>query len=256
MLLPREHGTYGEILFPLMGALLVGQSTWVGWGLALGAVAAFLAHEGAIVLVGLRGVRAAREERPAALRSLAVFGGLGALVLAAAWLTASQPVKAGVLVALVPTGAAIALAWLGQERSAAGEVLAGVALSSWGLPVALAGGVAWGPALACWAVWGASFAAATLTVRALIARTRRQPWRPLVAGAVVVAGAAMATGWWAGEAAHVPAGLAWAMVPTAIVVLGLGTLPVSARRLKTVGWSLVSASAATLAVLVAAFRLG
>ncbi|MCL4814895.1 MAG: YwiC-like family protein [Vicinamibacteraceae bacterium] len=253
MLLPREHGTYGEILFPLVGALVVGQPTGVGWAIAAGAFIGYLAHEGAIVLAGRRGARAARESRRAALRSLVLFGGVAAVLLAWAVAGAGPLVRSGVLIAMVPTSLALAVAWAGRERSVGGEMLAGVALSSWGLPVALDGGVAMGPALACWAVWSASFAAATLAVRGLIARTKRQAWRPHVAGAAIVAAGAVAAAWWAAEAAHVPPGLQWTLAPTVLVVLVLGILPVPARRLKTIGWSLVSASAATLAALVAVF---
>lgn len=75
-LLPHEHGTYGEVLFPLASALVLGQANPAAWGLTLVAIAGFLAHEGFVVLLGSRGGRARRESSPAAWRSVSVFGAL------------------------------------------------------------------------------------------------------------------------------------------------------------------------------------
>src|SRR4051812_49522750 len=62
-MLPREHGAYGQLLFPLVTALAVGRPRVVAWLLAASAVGAFLAHEPLLVLLGQRGARAARAQR-------------------------------------------------------------------------------------------------------------------------------------------------------------------------------------------------
>jgi len=76
LLLPQEHGTYGELLFPLVSALLLTTSGRASWGLVGLALGGFLAHEGFSVLVGTRGTRAQRRARPEAWRSVATFGTL------------------------------------------------------------------------------------------------------------------------------------------------------------------------------------
>ena len=50
MLLPREHGAYGQLLFPRLSALLIGRPAPGAYLLGAAAVAAFLAHESLLVL--------------------------------------------------------------------------------------------------------------------------------------------------------------------------------------------------------------
>jgi len=61
--LPKEHGAYGPLLFPLLTALTVGRRTPSALLLGAAAVCAFLTHEPLLVLLGQRGPRAAREQR-------------------------------------------------------------------------------------------------------------------------------------------------------------------------------------------------
>ena len=75
MLLPREHGAYAQLLFPLLCALLVGHPRLGAYLLAVAAAGAFLAHESLLVVLGQRGIRATREQGGDARRSLAIFGG-------------------------------------------------------------------------------------------------------------------------------------------------------------------------------------
>ena len=56
-LLPKEHGAYGQIAFPLATAFVVAGVSTAGLLLAAAVVAGFLAHEPAAVLLGLRGAR-------------------------------------------------------------------------------------------------------------------------------------------------------------------------------------------------------
>jgi hypothetical protein len=254
LLLPQEHGTYGEILFPLLTALAVGRPGPVAWALVAAAVGGYLAHEGAIVLLGFRGVRARRERRAAAVRSLLLFGGVGVLGGILGWILAEGDVRVATVLSVTLSLAALSLAWGGYERSAAGEILAGVALASWGIPVAVAAGAGWVAALVCWAVWVITFSAATLAVRAVIARAkRRSPW-PSLLGVGALAAAAVAGVWHVAATDAVPTSVLWALVPTAALVLLLSVGPIPAQRLKMIGWSLMAASLATFAVLTAVFR--
>lgn len=235
MLLPREHGTYGEIAFPLTTALLIGAPDAGAWGLVLTAVGGYLAHEGFLVLTGLRGGRARREQGRAAVISLAVFGALAATGVALAIPVLTGEARTGAVVAAVLSVIAVVSALIGRQHTMPGELLAAAALPAWGLPVALQGGVGWPQALTAWGVWSMGYAAATCVVHVVISRTKKQP-----------AGAALA-----GTVAFALAGpvISPAALPLSLVSAALVWLPVSARRLRDVGWSVMGASAVTLILL-------
>jgi hypothetical protein len=122
--------------------------------------------------------------------------------------------------------------------------------------VALAAGApaAWGWGAA--ATWFASFAAATLPVRATLlwARTKgARELRPLAAaGAFAIAAAALA----AAALGPLPWPAALGVLPTAAAAAAVALLRVRPQRFTAVGWSLVGASTATLLVIVLGFRLG
>jgi hypothetical protein len=71
VLLPKEHGAYGQLTLPLVTAIAAAGVSTAGLLLIAGAVAAFVAHESALILLGLRGTRARREHHGAAVRWLA-----------------------------------------------------------------------------------------------------------------------------------------------------------------------------------------
>ncbi|MDE3154816.1 MAG: YwiC-like family protein, partial [Acidobacteriota bacterium] len=87
-MLPREHGAYGQLLFPLVTALALGRPGAAALALAAAAIAAFLAHEPLLVLLGQRGTRAARERGPEArhwftgLAAMAAIAGAAGVRLA------------------------------------------------------------------------------------------------------------------------------------------------------------------------------
>jgi len=72
-MLPREHGAYGQLLFPLVTPLAAGRPGLAALLLTMTAVCAFLAHEPLLVLAGRRGARSAREDRTRALRWFTMF---------------------------------------------------------------------------------------------------------------------------------------------------------------------------------------
>ncbi len=249
MLLPREHGAYGQLLFPLFSALLIGQPSAGAYLLAAAAVAAFLAHEALLVVLGQRGVRACREHGADARRSLALFGGFCAVTGTVSLFVLPRPaldvlVLPVVLALLV--GAAVVMH---RERSTMGEMLVAVALTSLALPVALAGHATRTNALTLFVVFSAVFVTATIAVRALIGRvTKAGGPPPLLAGALalfVVVGLAVAA--FAGRLAPVAP---YAALPVCAVALGLTASPPSPRHLKTIGWTLVGATLLTSVLLV------
>ena len=103
------------------------------------------------------------------------------------------------------------------------------------------------------AVWFAAFLLQTLLVRGTVAASkmrRGQPLWPVRIAAIVVAGIAL----WLAARTVSPGAAALAVLPAAAHALALAIRPVSARHLKRVGWSLVLADLAVLAVLLATIR--
>jgi hypothetical protein len=240
---------------PLATGLALGRPGAAALLLVAGVVLAFLAHEPLLVVLGQRGRRVRDALGTLAARRLAQLGSAAA-VAGVAGLALAPP--AARLAALAPAALALPVAPLvlrRLEKTTAGELLVAAALSAAAAPVALAGGAppawAWGAAV----TWFASFAAATLPVRATLlwARTKgARELRPLAAaGAAAIGAAAIA----AGAAGALPWPAALGVLPTALASAVVALLRVRPQRFTTVGWSLVAASAAALLVLVVGFRL-
>lgn len=247
-LIPREHGAYAELGFPLLSGLVLGSAGVASWLFVAAAMLLFMANEPLVVLLGVRGKRAQQEQAGAARKLLLVLGGLGiAAGMAALWL--SPPLARWM--ALIPAALAACLVpvVLGRNlKSLAGEVIAAAAFSAMHLPVAAAGGATgvllWGPA----PLWFVTTVVATLAVHAIKARvTGATPWMPA---------AAMGAGWLAllaslAIAAWLPY---WRVVALAACLPLAGAIVVnhlalSPRRLKQVGWTVVAANAVALTVL-------
>ena len=84
-LLPREHGAYGQLSLPLVTAFSVAGPSIAGLLVAVSAIAAFVAHEPASVLLGLRGARVRQELGRAATQWLAWSLGISAIAGVIAW---------------------------------------------------------------------------------------------------------------------------------------------------------------------------
>jgi len=251
VLVPREHGAYGQLLFPLLCALLIGHPSAGAYLLAASAVAAFLAHEALLVALGQRGRRAAREEGADARRSLALFGGFCAVTGTVSLAVTSFEALSYLLVPLA-LGALVAVAVLThRERSTAGELLVAVALSSVSLPVAIAGAVSHVQAVTLFIVFAAVFVTATVAVRAMIGRVSKgggpHPGLSAALTLVILAGLAVAA-----QAGRLASAAPFAALPVCAVCLGLSARPPSPRYLRPIGWTLLGATALTAAILVAA----
>jgi YwiC-like protein len=252
---PREHGAYGQLLFPLATVLIVGRRTPSALLLAAAAVLAFLAHEPLLVLLGRRGPRAARDDRRRALEWF-VWTAAGAAILGAAAFVEAPPGIALAPAASLPAALACLLAiaiYVDREHTPAGEALAAIALPSIALPVARAATVESTVALTCAAVFAAAFVAATLSVHAVIARTRKPP-----AAGERIAGAAAAAGSIAALAVLAALNLVSVVAPIAALPICLVALIValaapSARRLRAIGWTLIATTLLAAALLIVAF---
>jgi hypothetical protein len=253
LLWPREHGTYGELLFPLATALIHGRPGLVAWGLCAIALGGFLAHEGLVVAMGRRGDRARREDGPRARRSLLCFGGVaiaGAAVALPA-LETSTAIAAAVAMALACV--AIGTAWLGAERRVTGKLIAAVALSAWCAPVALASGLPIPAAYGLWLIWFVAFALGTAAVESVMARSARRSPRPaqlLCAGLAMIGNGGLIASTRYGL---LPAAVATTLIPMSLAALLIASTSIPARRMRAIGWSIVALSVVTMALMLWAF---
>jgi hypothetical protein len=241
---------------PLATGLALGTPGATALLLVAGVVLAFLAHEPLLVVLGQRGRRVKDTLGARAVRRLAILGVLAVACGGAALALASTTVRLAALAPAVLAAPVLPLVAARLEKTVAGELLVAAALSACAAPVALAAGAppawAWGAV----ATWFLSFAAATLPVQATLlwARTRgARERRPLAAGGAAVIGLG-AVG--LGGAGLLPWPAALAVLPTALAAVIVALARVRPQQFTKVGWSLVGASLAALAVLLAGFRLG
>ncbi len=249
-LLPREHGAYAQLAFPLLTGLALARPSPGAVALALSAVAFFLANEPVAVLLGVRGGRLEASQGGRAriqarvLLAAGVLSGMAGLILG--W-PAVWPM---VLFPVAPASILIPFALAGKQKTLLGEFLVLTAFSTLVLPLGAASGVEPMRAYGAAGVWWVSFALATLEVHAIKARLKgsgRNRWTrwgsPAAAAVVFVAVLLMALGQWG-----LPswAGYAAALLPPSATVLALGIIWVHPRHLKQVGWTLVAVNSLTL----------
>lgn len=236
-----------------MTALLVGSPAPGAWLLAASAVAVFFAHEGLLVLLGQRGVRATRELRASATRSLALFGGFGGVTGLVALFVLNADALFWLALPVVLAACVAVVVFLHVERTTAGELLVAVALSSMSVPVALAGNAGLLPALTVFAVFAATFIVATLSVRALIGRVHKAGGPPpLAAGLLTLTAVALLA--WLSLAGRLAPVAPYAALPPSAVALGLVVSPPAPKYLREIGWTLVGATLLTAVALVFGLR--
>jgi hypothetical protein len=252
---PREHGAWAQMAMPLATGLAIGRPGAAAVLFALAAALAFLAHEPGLVLLGNRGARARADDGPLAWRLLALLGvpalALGALAFARAAPAARLSVAA-------PAALGLVTAWLARRRlemTTGGEVVAGAAMASSLLPVALSAGAAPRAALAAFLAWVLSFAVAAVAVEAVLARGR--PGAPDLGRRNALRTAAL---WALGCALALLLGLSWALpaalAPTAAFGAAVCLRGTGPGRLRALGWALVVGTTATLLLLVLGLRAG
>lgn len=245
---PREHGAYGQLLAPLLSALLAGQPSLGAIALASAGVCAFLSHEPWAVLSGIRGSRALRELRPLAIRRLAVLWSATGLLGIAAFIQLTFLARLTVLALFCLGVATLILGSRALMRSAIGEVWAGMVLAFLSVPVGIAAGLQLGTVLVMWISWTAVFAAGVFAVRGLISREKPGSVRRALFGVGSVWLVLIAV------AAQAPL-VSLAVVPLAAAcsVVALGGF--SPRHLRRIGWTLMAASAFSSALMIVGVRL-
>jgi hypothetical protein len=252
-LLPREHGAYAEIAFPVLTGLTLAKPSIATVCFAVTAISFFLVHEPVAVLLGARGVRAKEMWRAAARKRLAlltitaVATGLTAMLLAP-----SQ----GRTVALLPlaAGAVLLPAFLsGRVKTLTAETLVIAALAGMVLPMAVSSSVEWSLAWAASGVWFVTFTLGTLAVHAIKAKTGKGVGAKWAVVATPVLGIATSVGGlFSISAGWLPATVGFALTLSGLLTTVLSIAPIHPRQLKRVGWTLVTANVATWVLLLAA----
>jgi hypothetical protein len=255
--LPKEHGAYGQLAFPILTALAIGGLSVAAILTAVAAIAAFLGHEAVAVLAGRRGPRARREAGGLAAFWLVV----AATVTVTAGLTAialSAPVARWSF--LMPMSGAVLVAWLfaiHQEKSAAGEIAVALTFSSVALPMCVSAGTPWPAGVTVTVAFATLFVIATLAVRIVVLGTRAggNP-RAVLASRVGLGLVCLASSvvfvtlrYWA-----VPWTALGAAAPGVLAALSIASRPPAPTELRRLGWMLIIASAVTASVLVFALR--
>lgn len=259
MLLPKEHGAYAQLVFPLIAALAVTGPRASSVLLAVAIVAGFVLHEPLLVVLGKRGRRAQEEHGATAWRWL---GGLaGVLVVAGRLALVRMPGRAPWLLLLpaMPAAVVFVSAWRGTEKQWTAQVGVALAFSLTVVPICAAAGVPLAVSGAIAAVYAVNFVLGSLAVRAVVVRVRGggDPRASAAARRAVftVALAAASTGAWfavAGGALPLPAILA--LLTGIALPVQLACFPPAPSQLRRVGWTLVATSAAVTTLLVASYR--
>ena len=255
MLIPREHGAYGQIGFPIAASMAAGRPSLAAVVLTAGLVAAFVAHESLLVLLGVRGPRVRREQRKAALRDgtwlglIALVGvSIGSVLMPAAdrWV---------VLVPAVCAAGIVALALQHVEKTTAGEMFVAFSAASCAVPVGAASGVSLRASVLIWVVMTLGYWAATAAVRGTIAKQRRQPHRVLRIDGAVLSLAGGPSVLVMAQALGLPAVVWVATVPLSVLSLVLAVVAPHARHLRRIGWSLIAASGLAAVLLAVLLRV-
>lgn len=255
-LLPKEHGAYGQIAFPLIAAFAVAGASAGGLLLAAATVAGFLAHEPALVLLGVRGPRAKRELRRQAVAWLGCCLIAGTAAGIAALIAMHASARWSMLVPLVPA-ALLAVATLrGTEKTWYGEIAAALAFSGAAVPVSMAGGLSPTMSVTVAIPFALLFVSSTLAVRVVILRVRRggdlkamaatrRAALSLAVGSTAVLAAASGAG-------VLPAFIIAAAAPGLLIAAAIALRPPAPSNLRTLGWTLVAVSVLTTVIVVSA----
>lgn len=253
-MLPREHGAYGQLLFPLATALAIGRPGVAAWCLAAAAAGVFVAHEPLLVLTGQRGARAARELRGGAWRWFAVAASASVCFGVAAVVTMPPAARQALVVPVLGAIVVASFVVAHREHTTAGEMASAVGLSSIALPVSLSAGASLRGSLTCALVFALVFVVATLCVRAMIVWTRHPLGRGTRAGGAAIAVAALAALAWLARSGLAAPIAPWAAAPACLVGFVVAVAAPSPRHVRTIGWLLVGATTLTAAILFVGLR--
>ena len=254
-MLPREHGAYGQIAFPLIAAYAVAGVSTTSLLMTVTVIAGFLAHEPAAIVLGQRGGRVKRELGASATRWLVCCLAVGVAAGLAAVSRLDAVTRWSLAIPTVPAVALMVAMIKGREKSWFGEAAAALAFAGAAVPIALAAGVSMDMALAVAIPFALLFTTTTLAVRVVVLRVRgggdpgaaaaTQRAALILSGvSALMIGVLAMTGW---LASSVLIAAAPGLLTGAIVAVR----PPAATRLRSLGWSLVAVSTLTTLIVIA-----
>jgi len=252
-MLPKEHGAYAQLLFPIVTAIAIARPTAIALMFAAAAVLAFLAHEPLLVLLGQRGPRAGRDDGTRAVSWFASTASAAGVLLAAALTMASPAVRAAAIAPAVLAALLAAAVVAGRGRTTAGELLAAGTFASQSFLVARAAGASSHAALSCASVFAAAFIASTVSVHAVIGCTRRPPAAGARAAAVFVPIASLVALRWMAADGLISSIAPLAALPVCVVAALAAMVAPGAAGLRRLGWTLVAATSLSAVLLIVVF---
>jgi hypothetical protein len=253
-MLPKEHGAYGQLGFPLATALAVAGPSRAGILIAAAAIAAFLAHEPAEILLGHRGPRARREQGTRARLAFALCATAAAGAGCGLLLALPRSMYWSVAVPLVPAVLLGVCTVTDREKTWYGEVAAAIAFSTVAVPIVIAAGGSLVQALTIAVPFALFSVLSTLAVRVVIlrvrgggdpvatSRTRRAVFTLAALAATTLIGLALSSSF--------PWLIAAAAAPGLLAATAVTAAPPPPTRLKRLGWTLMGASVLTAAIVI------
>ncbi len=229
-----------QLLAPLLWALLFLPPSGAALLLALGACAAFLAHEPLLVLLGRRGRRIYEAVAGRARVRVAVLGSVAA---ACAWTVArlgSDYVRLVMLVPALLCALTAGLVLLHRERTILGELVSAAALTSFCMPLLAIARASLSSTLSFGVGWLLIHIMATLTARAYVHRKRGEGrllgyWAAGSIAVFALAGVLSARGVVAWSFGLAP-------LPFVVAAVALAVGRFAPRTPKTLGWTLAAAN--------------
>jgi hypothetical protein len=249
--MPREHGAYAQILFPLVTALALGDLSLSALLLVVSILCVFFAHEPILIISGGRGGRAQRETTQPARQRLGLLVAIALPAGAVGLWLASPEARTSALIPLALGALLVPLTMKRLEKTTFGELLVSFALPATSIPMAMAGGASFRVSFIAAGAWVIVFALGTLTVRGIIARAKKNVdpgLVPILAPALSAAVIAIAI--YLAVAQRTPTLVALAVIPTALATLVFGLIGVHPKNLRRLGWSLVASNVLVLVALI------
>jgi hypothetical protein len=234
--------------FPLVTVLALGEPSASSALLASSLVLVFFLHEPLLVVLGRRGPAHARNAGAAARRALVLLGPVAAFAATAGLVFTTWEVRAWAGGALLVAAVLAHLIATKQEKTFFGEVFVAASFALAAVPIGTAAQLSPLTCLKVAATWTCVFVLGTACVHALLQRFKRQDFR--AARAVISAALSIVIGS-AGIALYSSAEWTLAVIPTALVSAGVLLSSLTPKRLRVLGWTLITANAVTLAMLLA-----
>jgi hypothetical protein len=256
---PKEHGAYGQMIFPLVTSMVVSGATAGSLLFAGAIVSGFLVHEPLLVLLGFRGPRARREAGSAALWWVVILTAVLIVMGASAVRWMEPRDRIAVILPLVPAVYLFVAAASGKGKSIGAEVAVAIAFSLTAIPLSLLGEVPAVSGVMVALAFATNFVLATLAIRVVIAKVRgggnpalvvtmRRSVYTLAILIPIAAALAVLRG-------VIPSLPLVALAPGIVVSLWIAITAPPPAKLRTVGWALVTTSAVVAALLIVTLRV-